>query len=83
MTSNAIIPVVKPGLLDRPFRLASGEWGFVLNLNTGKFEVYRANRPDLAHLIIMWGTKSGEVDVHLTYRHEGAMADGKPCWPGS
>lgn len=75
---SAIVPVGEPFLLKRPLRFGTDEWGFVLNLNTGKFEVYRTNRPDLAHLTIMWGTRSGDLDVHLTYRHEGSMADGNP-----
>lgn len=78
MTSNAIVPVVKPGLLDKPLRFSIGVWGFMVNLNAGKCVVHRANRPDLAHLTIMWGPERDHMDAHLALGHEGAMADGKP-----
>jgi len=78
LTTAPIVPVPETGLFDQPIRFGIGEWGFILNLNTGKFVVYRTKRPDLAHLTIMWGTRSGDLDVHLAYRHEGAMADSKP-----
>jgi hypothetical protein len=59
------------------FDLRFGEWGLYLNMQSGKFEIYRASRPDLAHLVLAWGTTSQEVDLHLTYEHEQAMAHGE------
>lgn len=52
--------------------LALAEWRFSLNLSSGKFEVLRAGRPDLAHLTISWRNKSESLDIHLTYDHEAA-----------
>src|ERR1700733_174563 len=49
------------------------DWGFYVNMTRGKFEIYRANQPDLAHLVMMWRTASGELDVHVTYEHERAL----------
>jgi hypothetical protein len=56
--------------------LRVGTRGISLNANTSKFELYRSNRPDLAHLTIDWGTKSGDLDIHLTYEHERPMGGG-------
>jgi hypothetical protein len=61
--------------------LRVGDWGFSLNLKSGKFEVYRAGRHDLAHLTVAWRTGSGDIDVHLTFGHEAAMRGaGKKRW---
>lgn len=70
-----------------PTRFGIADWGLSLSLSSGKAEVYRAKRPDLAHLTISWKRKvrnvEGEVigyelsdylDVHLTYGHEQALA---------
>ena len=45
-------------------------WGFDVSFNTGKLKIFRRGRSDLAHLTFAWKTRSGEVDVHLTYDHE-------------
>lgn len=57
------------------FDVRIDDWGFHLNFTSGKLEIYRASRPDLAHLIVAWGTASEELDIHLTFDHEQAGAD--------
>ncbi|MFH0980413.1 MAG: hypothetical protein V2A79_02610 [Planctomycetota bacterium] len=49
-----------------------------MTFDTGKLELYRAHRPELAHLTVLWKTKSGQIDVHLTYGHEAAMSGPGP-----
>src|SRR5258708_35133575 len=71
---GCVVAVPEPARFD----LRIADWGLSLNLASGKAQVYRANRPDLAHLTISWKRKNGEVsdylDVHLTYGHEQALA---------
>ncbi len=55
-----------------------GSWGINVNFVNGTLELYRANRPDLAHLTVLWKTRSSEVDVHLTFGHEAAMLGSGP-----
>ncbi|MGH7328158.1 MAG: hypothetical protein ACREJX_07380 [Polyangiaceae bacterium] len=57
------------------FNVRIGDWGFYLSFMSGKLEIYRASRPDLAHLIVAWGTASEELDIHLTFDHEQAGAN--------
>lgn len=54
------------------------DWRVHVNFDSGKLVLSRANRPDLAHLTIFWGTASGELDIHLTHEHERAMVDREP-----
>jgi hypothetical protein len=51
-----------------------GDWVFSLSPGPGKLEVLKAGRPDLAHLTIFWGTKSGQLDFHLTHNHQQKMS---------
>ena len=39
------------------------DWGFHLNMASGKFAVYRANQPDLAHVVVTWRTCAGQILV--------------------
>lgn len=78
---TAAASAAPPGKRKTRVDLSLADWGMSLNTNSKKFELYRAKRPDLAHLTLSWGTASGDVDVHLTYEHERAMKDdGEKDW---
>lgn len=57
------------------FDSALGDWRFSINLKSGKIEICRANRPELAHLTIAWRTQSRTLDIHLTFAHEQARGE--------
>ena len=58
------------------FDFQLGEFRIHVNLRSGKLVVSRAARKDLAHLTLSWRNRSGEIDIHLTRRHEQATLDG-------
>ena len=45
------------------------------SLSSRKLVIARRCRPDLAHLTVSWGHRSGAIDVHLARDHEMAMVD--------
>jgi len=60
-----------------PQRIPNLRWSWTdltFALNGRKLVISRRSRPELAHLTVGWGNRSGETDFHLTYGHEGAMA---------
>jgi hypothetical protein len=71
--SSADAPATIPSGAIPALRVRLGDFGVIYNQRTGKLEIYRADRKDLAHLTVAWGTKSGELDIHLTRGHESAM----------
>lgn len=54
--------------------LRFSDWGIHINTSKGTYALYRAKRPDLAHLTLMTKTQSGKVHIHLTYGHESRGA---------
>lgn len=76
-TENGIVPPKPPDQIRRT-GLRFGTWGINVNFLNGTLELYRANRPELAHLTVFWKTRSGEIDVHLTFGHESAMSGDGP-----
>ena len=70
-----LVPTVPQPQIQRRRPTLRWSWtDLAFSLSERKLVIARRSRPELQHLTVGWGNRSGEIDFHLTSDHEAAMA---------